>query len=103
MGQFPSSMVKMDQLLNQLWLKRLNITVSLRRNGAPCKISPRWVSLIIRNQPKTIWEELVNDLNRENRPQFQRVLFGFSAKWIGQGSCSIKKRMNRAMYFEMLS
>ncbi len=33
--------------------------------GAPCKISPRGVSMImrtVRNQPRTTWEDLVNDL-----------------------------------------
>uniref|UniRef100_A0A803J715 Transposase Tc1-like domain-containing protein n=1 Tax=Xenopus tropicalis TaxID=8364 RepID=A0A803J715_XENTR len=47
--------------------KRLKTTVSLPRTGAPCKISPRGVSLMIRkarNQPRTTREELVNDLKR---------------------------------------
>ncbi|KAI4873970.1 hypothetical protein NFI96_009473 [Prochilodus magdalenae] len=45
--------------------KKLNMTVSLPRTGAPRKISPRGISVIlrkVRNQPRTTREELVNDL-----------------------------------------
>ncbi len=45
--------------------KKHNITVNLTRSGAPCKISPRGVSMImrtVRNQPRTTREDLVNDL-----------------------------------------
>ncbi|KAL0172280.1 hypothetical protein M9458_032591, partial [Cirrhinus mrigala] len=48
----------------QEW-KKHKITVSFPRSGAPCKISPRGVSMImrtVRNQPGTTWEDLVNDL-----------------------------------------
>ncbi len=41
------------------------ITVNLPRIGAPCKISPLGVSMImrtVRNQPRTTREDLVNDL-----------------------------------------
>ncbi len=37
----------------------------LPRSGVPCKISPRGISMIMRtmrNQPRTTWEDLVNDL-----------------------------------------
>ncbi|XP_072771949.1 uncharacterized protein [Nerophis lumbriciformis] len=47
--------------------KRLNMTANLPRTGAPCKISPGGASLMIRkvrNQPRTTWQELVNDLKR---------------------------------------
>ncbi len=47
------------------WMKH-KITVNLPRTGAPCKISPRGVSMImrtVRNQPRTTREDLVNDLN----------------------------------------
>ncbi|KAI4893020.1 hypothetical protein NFI96_010340 [Prochilodus magdalenae] len=47
--------------------KKLNMTVSLPRTGAPRKISPRGVSMIlrrVRNQPRTTREELVNHLKR---------------------------------------
>ncbi len=46
------------------WQKH-KITVNLPRTGAPCKISPRGVSMImrtVRNQPRTTREDLVNDL-----------------------------------------
>ncbi len=45
--------------------KRHKITVNLPRTGAPCKISPRGVSMImrtVRNQPRTTREDLVNEL-----------------------------------------
>ncbi|KAI4880958.1 hypothetical protein NFI96_001127 [Prochilodus magdalenae] len=47
--------------------KKLNTAVNLPRTGAPHKISPRGVSMIlrkVRNQPRTTREELVNDLKR---------------------------------------
>ncbi|KAK3541034.1 hypothetical protein QTP86_012361 [Hemibagrus guttatus] len=46
--------------------KKHKITVNLPRSGAPCKISPCGVSMIMRtvwNQPRTTQEDLVNDLN----------------------------------------
>ncbi len=45
--------------------KKHKISVNLPRSGAPCKISPRGVSMImrtVRNQPRTTREDLVNDL-----------------------------------------
>ncbi len=45
--------------------KKHKITVNLPRIGAPCKISPRGVSMImrtVRNKPRTTREDLVNDL-----------------------------------------
>ncbi len=45
--------------------KKPKITVNLPRSGAPCKISPRGVSMIMRtvkNQPRTTRKDLVNDL-----------------------------------------
>ncbi len=45
--------------------KKHKITINLPRSGAPCKISPRGVSMImktVRNQPRTTREDLVNDL-----------------------------------------
>ncbi len=43
------------------------MTANLPRTGAPCKISPRGVSMIlrkVRDQPRTTREDLVNDLKR---------------------------------------
>ncbi len=45
--------------------KKHKMTVNLPRTGAPCNISPRGVSMIMRtvkNQPRTTREDLVNDL-----------------------------------------
>ncbi len=45
--------------------KKHKITVNLARSGAPCKISPRGVSMIkrtVRNQPRTTRGDIVNDL-----------------------------------------
>ncbi len=45
--------------------KKHKITVNLPRSGAPGKISPRGVSMImrvVRNQSRTTREDLVNDL-----------------------------------------
>src|SRR4029434_2178578 len=47
--------------------KQHQTTVNRSRSGAPCKISPRAVSVIIRkvqNNPRTTQRELVNDLER---------------------------------------
>ncbi|KAL0201667.1 hypothetical protein M9458_004854 [Cirrhinus mrigala] len=47
--------------------KKFKMTVNLPRTGAPCKISPRGVSVIlrkVRNQPRTTREDLINDLKR---------------------------------------
>ncbi len=47
--------------------KKFKMTVNLPRTGAPCKISPRGVSMIlrkVRDQPRTTREDLVNDLKR---------------------------------------
>ncbi len=45
--------------------KKHKITVNLLRSGAPCKISARGVSMMMRtikNQPRTTREDLVYDL-----------------------------------------
>ncbi len=46
-------------------LKKYKITISRPRSGAPCKILPYGVRMImrkVRDQPRTAWKELVNDL-----------------------------------------
>ncbi len=48
--------------------KKFKMTINLPRTGAPCKISPRGVSMILRKvryQPRTTREDLVNDLKRD--------------------------------------
>uniref|UniRef100_A0A672QLV7 Transposase Tc1-like domain-containing protein n=1 Tax=Sinocyclocheilus grahami TaxID=75366 RepID=A0A672QLV7_SINGR len=45
--------------------KKYKITINRPRSGAPCKILPHEVRMImrkVRDQPRTTWEELVNDL-----------------------------------------
>ncbi|KAL0149804.1 hypothetical protein M9458_054852 [Cirrhinus mrigala] len=45
--------------------KKHKITAILAQSGAPCKISPHEVSMImttVRNQPRTTWKDLVNNL-----------------------------------------
>ncbi len=45
--------------------KKYKITINHPRSGAPCRISPRGVSMImktVRNQLRTTREDLVNDL-----------------------------------------
>ncbi len=47
--------------------KKFKMTVNLPRTGAPCKILPRGVSMIlrkVRDQPRTTRKDLVNDLKR---------------------------------------
>ncbi len=47
--------------------KKFKMTVNLPRTGAPCKISPHGLSMIlrkVRDQPRTTREDLVNDLKR---------------------------------------
>ena len=47
--------------------KKFKMTVNLPRSGAPCKISPRGASVIMRkerDQPRTTRQDLVNDLKR---------------------------------------
>uniref|UniRef100_A0AAZ3QXW4 SAM domain-containing protein n=1 Tax=Oncorhynchus tshawytscha TaxID=74940 RepID=A0AAZ3QXW4_ONCTS len=47
--------------------KKFKMTVNHPRSGAPCKISPRGASMImrkVRDQPRTTQQDLVNDLKR---------------------------------------
>jgi len=66
--KLPSSLVKKSTVgaIIRKW-KKLNMTVNLPQTGAPCKISPHGVSMIlrkVRNQHRTTREELANDLKR---------------------------------------
>jgi transposase len=73
--------------------KKLNMTVSLPRTGAPCKISPRGVSMIlrkVRNQPRTTREELVNDLKRAGTT-VSKVTVGNTLRRHGLKSCMARK------------
>ncbi len=73
--------------------KKHKITVSLPRSGAPCKISPRGVSMIMRtvkNQPRTTWEDLVNDLKEAGTIVTKKTI-GNTLRHEGLKSCSTRK------------
>ncbi len=73
--------------------KKHKITVSLPRTGAPCKISPRGVSMImrtVRNQPRTTREDLVNDL-KATGTIFTKKTIGNTLRREGLKSCSTRK------------
>ncbi|KAK3518761.1 hypothetical protein QTP70_012085 [Hemibagrus guttatus] len=64
--------------------KKHTIPVSLPRSGAPCKISPPGVSVImrtVRNQPRTTREDLVNDLKATKRLNKKNIKV---LEWPGQ-------------------
>ncbi len=61
------------------------MTVNLPRTGAPCKISPRGVSMILRkarDQPRTTWEDLVNDLKRAGTTVSTITISNTTPSWI---------------------
>ncbi|KAI4892520.1 hypothetical protein NFI96_005751 [Prochilodus magdalenae] len=73
--------------------KKLNMTVNLPRTGAPRKISPRGVSMIlrkVRNQPRTTREELVNDLKRAGTT-VSKVTVGNTLRRHSLKSCMARK------------
>ncbi len=73
--------------------KKHNITVNLPRTGAPCKISPRVVSIIMkmmRNQPRTTREDLVNDLKAAGTIDTKKTI-GNILHHEGLKSCSAHK------------
>ncbi len=65
----------------------------LGRSGAPCKISPRGVSMIlrtVRNQPRTTREDLVNDLKAAGTIVTKKTI-GNTLRREGLKSCSTCK------------
>ncbi len=74
--------------------KKHKITVNLPRSGAPCKISPRGVSMImrtVRNRPRTTQEEdLVNDLKAAGTIVTKKTI-GKTLRHEGLKSCSACK------------
>ncbi len=73
--------------------KKHRITVNLPRSGAPCKISPRGVSMImrtVRNQPRTTREDLVNDLKAAGTIVTKKTI-GNTLRREGLKSCSARK------------
>ncbi|KAI4877509.1 hypothetical protein NFI96_002584 [Prochilodus magdalenae] len=73
--------------------KKLNMTVNLPRTGAPRKISPRGLSIIlrkVRNQLRTTREELVNDLKRAGTT-VSKVTVGNTLRRHSLKSCMAQK------------
>ncbi len=73
--------------------KKFKMTVNLPRTGAPCKISPRRVSMILRkarDQPRTTREDLVNDLKRAGTT-VSTVTISNTLQRHGLKSCSARK------------
>uniref|UniRef100_A0A673XEB3 Tc1-like transposase DDE domain-containing protein n=1 Tax=Salmo trutta TaxID=8032 RepID=A0A673XEB3_SALTR len=73
--------------------KKHKRTVNLPRPGAPCKISPRGVAMIMRtgrNQPRTTWEDLVNDLKAAGTIVTKKTI-GNTLRREGLKSCSACK------------
>ncbi len=71
--------------------KKHKITVN--RSGAPCKISPHGVSMImriLRNQPRTTREDLVNDLKAAGTIITKKTI-GNTLRREGLKSCSARK------------
>ncbi len=73
--------------------KKHKITVNVPRSGAPCKSSPRGVSMImrtVRNQPRTTREDLVNDLKAAGTIVTKKTI-GNTLCREGLKSCSARK------------
>ncbi len=73
--------------------KKLKMTVNLPRTGAPCNISPRGLSMIlrkVRDQPRTTREDLVNDLKRAGTT-VSTVTISNTLHHHGLKSCSARK------------
>ncbi len=73
--------------------KKHKITVNLPQTGAPCMISPRGVSMImrtVRNQPRTTREDLVNDLKAAGTIVTKKTI-GNTLCCEGLESCNARK------------
>ncbi len=83
--------------------KKFEMAVNLPRTRAPCKISPRGVSMILRkvkDQPRTTWEDLVNDLRRDGTT-VSTVTISNTLHRQGLKSCSVcKVPLLKPAYFQ---
>ncbi len=73
--------------------KKHKITVNLPRTGAPCKISPHGVTMImrtVRNQHRTTQEDLVNNLKTTGTTVTKKTI-GNTLRHEGLKSCSARK------------
>ena len=69
------------------------MTVNHPRSGAPCKISPRGASMImrkVRDQPRTTRQDLVNDLKRAGTTVSKKTISN-TLRRHGLKSCSTRK------------
>ncbi|KAK6310868.1 hypothetical protein J4Q44_G00189230 [Coregonus suidteri] len=69
------------------------MTVNHPRSGAPCKISPRGASMImrkVRDQPRTTQQDLVNDLKRAGTTVSKKTISN-TLRRHGLKSCSARK------------
>ncbi|KAJ8343669.1 hypothetical protein SKAU_G00309980 [Synaphobranchus kaupii] len=76
----------------QKW-KKHKMTINRPRSGAPRKISPRGVSMImrkVRDQPRTTREELVNDLKAAGTTVTKKTISN-TLRRNGLKSCSARK------------
>src|SRR4029434_4857538 len=89
-----SSLVRSRQLLVRLFVNGSNTKqLSITRSGAPCKISPRAVSVIIRKvhyTPRTPHGELVNDLRAAGTTVTKKTI-GNTLRRNGLKYCSTRK------------
>uniref|UniRef100_A0A3B4TCH2 Tc1-like transposase DDE domain-containing protein n=1 Tax=Seriola dumerili TaxID=41447 RepID=A0A3B4TCH2_SERDU len=73
--------------------KKFKMMVNLPRSGAPCKISPRGASMImrkVRDQPRTTRQDLVNDLKRAGTTVSKKTISN-TLRRHGLKSCSTRK------------
>uniref|UniRef100_A0AAY5K846 Transposase Tc1-like domain-containing protein n=1 Tax=Esox lucius TaxID=8010 RepID=A0AAY5K846_ESOLU len=73
--------------------KKFKMTVNLPWSGAPCKISPREASMImrkVRDQPRTTRQDLVNDLKRAGTTVSKKTISN-TLRRHGLKSCSAHK------------
>ena len=82
-----------DGAIMRKW-KKYKMAVNLLQSGAPCKISPRGVSMIMRkkrDQPRTTGpEDLVNDLKAAGTTVIKKTI-GNTLCHNGLKSCSARK------------
>ena len=73
--------------------KKFKMMVNHPRSGAPCKISTCGASIImrkVRDQPRTTWQDLVNDLKRAGTTVSKKTISN-TLRRHGLKSCSSRK------------